>query len=159
MASLDGQISFFDPSKGEQTHSIEGRQDLGSGRSETDVITAKKSEQAKWVQIQLAINEFTEHLIWVFSCYFYRAFTTLCYSADGNYIIAAGQSKNVCIYHVAEGILVKKFEITQNRSLDAVDVSYHPDKPFSQFLMCIDAFDCSYFIFLSHILPLYAWNE
>lgn len=47
IATLDGQISFFDPVKGDQIHSIEGRHDLGSGRGETDVITAKKNEQAK----------------------------------------------------------------------------------------------------------------
>lgn len=52
-----------------------------------------------------------------------RAFTSLCYTADGECILAGGQSKNVCIYNVREGLLVKKFEITQNRSLDAVDVS------------------------------------
>jgi periodic tryptophan protein 2 len=52
-----------------------------------------------------------------------RAFTSLCYSADGAYLLAGGQSKNVCIYNVAESLIVKKFEITQNRSLDAVDVS------------------------------------
>lgn len=52
-----------------------------------------------------------------------RAFTSIAYSADGNCIIAGGQSKNICIYHVAQGILLKKFEVTQNRSLDAVDVS------------------------------------
>lgn len=53
---------------------------------------------------------------------FSRAFTSLCYTADGSCILAGGQSKNVCIYNVAEGLLLKKFEITQNRSLDAVDV-------------------------------------
>lgn len=52
----------------------------------------------------------------------FRSFTSLCYSADGQYILAGGQSKNVCIYHVEDGILITKFEITQNRSLDAVDV-------------------------------------
>lgn len=52
---------------------------------------------------------------------FLRAFTSLCYSADGECLLAGGQSKNVCIYHVKEAILLKKFEITQNRSLDAVD--------------------------------------
>lgn len=52
-----------------------------------------------------------------------RAFTSLCYSADGAFLLAGGQSKNVCIYNVAESLIVKKFEITQNRSLDAVDVS------------------------------------
>jgi len=47
----------------------------------------------------------------------------VCYSADGQFVIAGGQSKNVCIYNVAEGILLKKFEITQNQSFDAVLVS------------------------------------
>jgi len=32
-----------------------------------------------------------------------------------------GNQKNVCIYNVAEQMLVKKFEITQNRSFDGVD--------------------------------------
>lgn len=54
----------------------------------------------------------------------FRSFTSLCYSANGEYILAGGQSKNVCIYNVKESLLIKKFEITQNRSFDAVDVSY-----------------------------------
>lgn len=52
--------------------------------------------------------------------FLYRAFNSVCYSADGQFVIAGGQSKNVCIYNVAEGILLKKFEITQNQSFDAV---------------------------------------
>lgn len=55
---------------------------------------------------------------------FFRSFTSICYSADGQCLLAGGQSKNVCIYNVKEGILIKKFEITQNRSFDAVDVSF-----------------------------------
>lgn len=43
------------------------------------------------------------------------------YSADGECILAAGKSVNICIYHVKEGILLKKFEITQNRSLDGLN--------------------------------------
>ncbi|XP_045467818.1 periodic tryptophan protein 2 homolog [Harmonia axyridis] len=96
VATLNGQIHFFDVKTSSQTGTIDGRLDLGSGRSETDLITAKKSLEAK-------------------------AFTTLCYSADGEYILAGGQSKNICIYHIKERLLVKKIEITQNRSLDAVD--------------------------------------
>lgn len=57
--------------------------------------------------------------------FYFRSFTSICYSADGEYILAGGQSKNVCIYNVKESMLVKKFEITQNRSFDAVDVGYH----------------------------------
>lgn len=55
--------------------------------------------------------------------FLYRAFTSLCYSADGECLIAGGMSKNVCIYNVEKALLLRKFEITQNRSLDAVDVS------------------------------------
>ncbi|XP_078051731.1 periodic tryptophan protein 2 homolog isoform X2 [Augochlora pura] len=96
VATLDGQISFFNCKTAVQIGSIEGRNDLGSGRSEIDFITAKKNLQGK-------------------------AFNTLCYSADGTCILAGGLSKNICIYNVQEYIIVKKFVITQNRSFDAVD--------------------------------------
>lgn len=55
--------------------------------------------------------------------FFPRSFTTLCYSADGQSILAGGLSKFVCIYHVKEQILMKKFEISCNLSLDAMEVS------------------------------------
>lgn len=58
---------------------------------------------------------------------FFRCFTTIAFSADGESILAAGKSKNVCIYNVAEGILLKKFEITQNHSLDGLDVSRYTE--------------------------------
>lgn len=95
VASLDGHISIFDPhqvryltlsimkshilltlfSQAIQLMTIEGRNDLGSGRSDTDLITAKKNLQGK-------------------------AFTTLCYTSDGQCLLAGGQSKNICIYQV-----------------------------------------------------------
>ncbi|GLV37986.1 uncharacterized protein CBL_07783 [Carabus blaptoides fortunei] len=96
VACLDGNIQVYNVRTASQLQSVEGRNDLGSGRSDSDLITAQKSLQAK-------------------------SFTSLCYSADGQYILAGGQSKNVCIYNVQEGLIIKKFEITQNRSLDAVD--------------------------------------
>ena len=55
-----------------------------------------------------------------------RAFTALCYSADGQSVLAGGMSKFVCIYHVKEQILRKKFEISRNLSLDAMEVSGCP---------------------------------
>ena len=55
--------------------------------------------------------------------YNFRAFTSMCYSADGECILAGGHSKNICIYNVKQGILLKKFVITQNQSLDDVNVS------------------------------------
>ena len=47
--TLDGQISFFHCKTAVQIGSIEGRNDLGSGRSDTDLITAKKSLKGKSV--------------------------------------------------------------------------------------------------------------
>ncbi|KAK9874735.1 hypothetical protein WA026_005548 [Henosepilachna vigintioctopunctata] len=96
VATLDGHVHVFEVKNGTQISTIEGRYDLGSGIADTDLISAKKSLEAK-------------------------SFTSLCYSADGEYLLAGGQSKNVCIYNVKERLLVRKFEITQNRSLDAVD--------------------------------------
>lgn len=49
VATLDGQISFFNCKTAMQIGSIEGRNDLGSGRTKTDLITAKKSLQGKLV--------------------------------------------------------------------------------------------------------------
>lgn len=52
----------------------------------------------------------------------YRSFTSLCYSADGESILAGGHSKFVCIYSIREQVLLKKFEISRNLSLDAMEV-------------------------------------
>lgn len=52
-----------------------------------------------------------------------RSFKSLCYTSDGEYIIAAGKSKYICIYSVKEQILVKRFEISCNKSFDGIDVS------------------------------------
>lgn len=51
-----------------------------------------------------------------------RSFTSLCYSADGESILAGGQSKFVCIYNIKEQMLMKKFEISCNLSFDAMEV-------------------------------------
>ncbi|XP_058920761.1 periodic tryptophan protein 2 homolog isoform X1 [Kogia breviceps] len=96
VATLNSQITFWDPENAVQTGSIEGRHDLKTGRKELDKITAKHSAKGK-------------------------AFTTLCYSADSQSILAGGMSKFVCIYHVKEQILRKKFEISCNLSLDAME--------------------------------------
>uniref|UniRef100_A0A673IUQ0 Periodic tryptophan protein 2 homolog n=1 Tax=Sinocyclocheilus rhinocerous TaxID=307959 RepID=A0A673IUQ0_9TELE len=96
VASLDGEITFWTPQTGGQTGSIAGRHDLQMGRKETEKITAKQSAKGK-------------------------SFTSLCYSADGESILAGGQSKFVCIYNIKEHVLMKKFEISCNLSLDAME--------------------------------------
>ena len=47
VATLNGQISFFHCKTATQLRTIEGRNDLGSGRLETDLITAKSSLKGK----------------------------------------------------------------------------------------------------------------
>ena len=97
MATLNGQITFFDADSGSQTGCIEGRLDLDVGRSDADLVTAKTSKQGKGY------------------------FSALAYSSDGTCVLAGGASKNICIYHVGEHMLIKKFEVTQNRSFDGMD--------------------------------------
>ncbi len=47
VASLNGHITFFDARTSAQTGVIEGRKDLGSGRADADLVTAKKSLQVR----------------------------------------------------------------------------------------------------------------
>ena len=49
-----------------------------------------------------------------------RYFTSVCFSADGTCVLAGGNSKYVCIYEVSQQILLKKFQVSFNRSLDGV---------------------------------------
>ena len=47
VATLDGQLTFWNISSAVQSHSIEGRKDLGGGRKATDRMTAKTSASSK----------------------------------------------------------------------------------------------------------------
>ncbi|KAK1579033.1 hypothetical protein Q3G72_035076 [Acer saccharum] len=49
-----------------------------------------------------------------------KCFTTLCCSADGSYILAGGSSKYICMCNVADQVLLRRFQITHNLSLDGV---------------------------------------
>lgn len=44
-----------------------------------------------------------------------KYFTSVVYSADGSCILAGGKSKYACIYNVATGVLVKKYQLSHNR--------------------------------------------
>lgn len=78
-SSLDGQIHFWDTLEGEEMFTIEGRRDISGGRLMTDRRSAANSSAGK-------------------------CFTTLCYSADGSYILAGGSSKYICVYDVADQV-------------------------------------------------------
>lgn len=94
-STLDGQIHFWDPIDGLLMYTIEGRRDIAGGRLMTDRRSAANSSSGKY-------------------------FTTLCYSADGSYILAGGSSKYICMYDVADQVLLRRFQITRNLSLDGV---------------------------------------
>ncbi|GFY96992.1 periodic tryptophan protein 2 [Actinidia rufa] len=94
-STLDGQIHFWDPIEGLLMYTIEGRRDIAGGRLVTDRRSAANSSSGK-------------------------CFTTLCYSADGSYILAGGSSKYICVYDVADQVLLRRFQITHNLSLDGV---------------------------------------
>jgi periodic tryptophan protein 2 len=92
-SSLDGQITFFDINEGKQIGLIEGRKDASGGRKADDRVTAANNTSGK-------------------------SFNSLAYTADGSCIIAGGNTKYVLIYNVREGVMIKKFQISQNLSLD-----------------------------------------
>mmetsp|Transcript_9075 Transcript_9075/g.18345 ORF Transcript_9075/g.18345 Transcript_9075/m.18345 type:complete len:850 (+) Transcript_9075:214-2763(+) len=92
-ATSAGTLNFWDLEEGELKNVIEGHRDIMGGRKENDRMTAENNASA-------------------------RHFTSVTYSADGAYVLAGGNSKYICIYNVASGILVKKFVISHNRSLD-----------------------------------------
>lgn len=74
---------------------IDGRRDLSGGRRSTDEFTAQHNMQGKY-------------------------FRSVCYSPDGDFMIASGHSKYVCIYGVRSKTLIRKYPLTQNRSLEGV---------------------------------------
>ncbi|CDW57176.1 periodic tryptophan protein 2 [Trichuris trichiura] len=98
---LNCQILFFDWRTGTQVLTIEGRLDLDTARGETEVTKETTSALTK-------------------------SFSTICFSPDGEYILAAGRSPVICLYHVQQEMIVKKFRVTTNRSIDCVDD--HVDK-------------------------------
>ncbi|EIN08367.1 WD repeat protein [Punctularia strigosozonata HHB-11173 SS5] len=92
-STLDGQIAFWDVGQGKQTGIIEGRKDVSGGRRIDDRRTAANSASGK-------------------------SFNSLTYTADGRCLLAGGNSKYVVLYDVADGVMVRKFQISENLSLD-----------------------------------------
>ncbi|KAL4256925.1 WD repeat PWP2 family protein [Pleurotus pulmonarius] len=97
-STLDGQIVFFDVDQGKQTNVIEGRKDISGGRKADDRVSAANSTSGK-------------------------SFNSLSYSADGRCVLAGGNSKYVVLYDVqnGEGVVLKKFQISENLSLDGTE--------------------------------------
>lgn len=65
VATLNGEISFWNPHTATQTGSVAGRHDLEMGRKETDKITAKQSAKGKWVRELLEGGFIVHKLNWM----------------------------------------------------------------------------------------------
>ena len=92
-STLDGQLTFIDIVENQLLTVIEGRRDISGGRKVDDRLTAANNAASKY-------------------------FNSVTYTADGSCVIAGGSSKYVCIYSRQEGVLVKKFQISENLSMD-----------------------------------------
>ncbi|KAF2354167.1 Small-subunit processome Utp12 [Trinorchestia longiramus] len=99
VSTMDGQLNMFNTSTAAHEGCIEGRRDMGLLRKDTDQITAEKMQLSKY-------------------------FRVLCYSSDGHNIVAGGESRHVCIYSAVHQLLVKKFTITKNRTMDGALGAY-----------------------------------
>lgn len=95
-SSLDGQLSFWDVEMGEQVGTIDGRKDIAGGRTLS----------AAGMAVPVGSTS--------------PCFRALSFSPDGEVLIAAGHSKFVCMYDARRYTLLKRFQLTQNRSLDGV---------------------------------------
>lgn len=92
ISTLNGQLTFWTVSDAEQVGGLDGRRDVSGGRRITDRRVAANVAN-------------TKH------------FNTIRYSADGSCLLAAGNSKYICLYSVHTSVLLKKFTVSINLSL------------------------------------------
>lgn len=93
VSTLSGQISIFEISSARQVGNIDCKKDILSGRNLEDRFTAKNSARSKF-------------------------FTTINYSFDGLSIVAGGNNNSICLYDVANEVLLKRFVVSRNMSLN-----------------------------------------
>ena len=92
VSTLDGQLTFWSMSEAEQISGLDGRRDVSGGRKISDRRTAANVAGTK-------------------------SFSTIRYSMDGSCLVAAGNSKYICLYSVTTMVLLKKFTVSVNLSL------------------------------------------
>lgn len=74
---------------------IECKDDIAGGRLRDDRVTSKNSTKNKH-------------------------FNSIAISPNGDFIIGGGNSKNICLYDMRYKLMLRRFAVTQNRSLDGV---------------------------------------
>lgn len=90
-----------------------------------DHIYSFMIKKRRWKFIQAISNLkvslfFFIKFLFVFHTSIFRKFQTIAYSVDGEHLLAAGDSKYICLYSVPDCLLLKRFEVTCNLSLDGV---------------------------------------
>ena len=95
IATLSGQVIIYDKEDGSARTTIDCYNDIRGGRLSDDRNMSKNSTKNAY-------------------------FNSICYNSTGEIIIGGGNSKNLCLYNVFHKVLIKKFIITENRSLDGV---------------------------------------
>ena len=86
---------IWDVEEGNIKNFIEVKDDLAGGGNQDDRTSAKKSTKNK-------------HM------------TSVALSPNGEFVIGGGNSKNICLYDLRHKVLLKRFAITYNQSLDGV---------------------------------------
>ncbi|KYQ96942.1 WD40 repeat-containing protein [Tieghemostelium lacteum] len=98
-SSLDGTLQIFETTYWTQIGMIDGRNDMLGVRIAGEEKKVQNDPEGK-------------------------AFTKIAFTPDSECLIAGGNSNFVCIYHIEQQLLVKKFQVTQNQSMDGVAFSW-----------------------------------
>jgi len=93
ISTLDGQLTFWSIAEAIQQGGLDARRDVSGGRKTSDRRTAANVAGTK-------------------------AFRSIAYSADGSVVVAGGNSKYICLYDVESGVLLYKYTVSVNLSLD-----------------------------------------
>lgn len=93
VAALDGSLTFYNVSSAQQSGGLDARRDVSGGRKISDRRTAANVAG-------------TKH------------FNSITYSADGTCVLAGANSKYICLYDVQSAVLLKKFTVSINLSLE-----------------------------------------
>lgn len=95
VATLNGDICTWDIESGSLRNIIDCKRDIWGGRSQYEKFSAKNAFKNKH-------------------------FNTLNYNLSGNLLLAGGESQYVCLYDMHFQVLIKKFCLSHNRSIDGI---------------------------------------
>lgn len=103
VSTLNGYILTFDVEEAGQTHTLDCRRDIIAGRYLNDRFAAKNLARAKY-------------------------WTCINYLFDGMLIVAGGTNNSICIYDLSTEVMVKRFTVSQNMTLDGTQQKLNSSK-------------------------------